>query len=217
VNVIRIGLNDHTANRSRRRTGLKSIDRPKRQVNLSVIALVAAICALIILALATGSDAPTTADRDSTPQPAGGTPDQIRANLRDADAIVDDSLRSRLAALEGVPVVVNQWASWCPPCRVEFPYFRQLAGRYRERVAFLGLNSRDDRSAAEAFLRENPLGFPSVFDENAAQARSIGAGASWPTTVFFDARGDAVLIKQGGYADVQQLEADIRRYALGQQ
>jgi cytochrome c biogenesis protein CcmG, thiol:disulfide interchange protein DsbE len=185
-------------------------------VNLSVVALVAAICALIILALATGGDAPTTAGRDSAPEPAGGARDQIRDNLSDADAIVDDSLSSRLAALKGVPVVVNQWASWCPPCRVEFPYFRQMAGRYRERVAFLGLNSRDEREAAEAFLREHSLGFASVFDEDAAQARSIGAGASWPTTVFFDARGDAVLIKQGGYTDAGQLEADIRGYALGQ-
>lgn len=70
---------------------------------------------------------------------------QIHAHLPDADAIVDDGVRSRLAALKGVPLVVNQWASWCPSCRVEFPFFRELADGYRERVAFLGLNSRDER------------------------------------------------------------------------
>lgn len=200
------------------RPGLNGIDGPRRHLSLSVLALIAAVGALIVLALVTSGDAPTTPSRAALAEPAtGDVSERIRAHRQEADAIVDGTVESRLAALEGVPVVVNQWASWCPPCRVEFPYFREMADRYGERVAFLGINARDERGAAAAFLEESPLGFPSVFDKDASQARSIGAGASWPTTVFFDARGDAVLIKQGGYADARQLEADIRRYALGQQ
>lgn len=41
-----------------------------------------------------------------------------------------EAFKARLEALRGHPVVVNQWASWCGPCRYEFPFFQKLAGRY---------------------------------------------------------------------------------------
>jgi thiol-disulfide isomerase/thioredoxin len=125
------------------------------------------------------------------------------------------SVAAKLAALRGVPVVVNQWASWCPPCRAEFPFFEELVEKYEDRVAFLGLNSRDGRVPAEDFLDEHAVNYPSVYDESGDQARSIGAGASWPTTVFLDAGGSAVFIRQGGYVDAAALEADIGQHALG--
>jgi cytochrome c biogenesis protein CcmG/thiol:disulfide interchange protein DsbE len=184
----------------------------------TVIALLIAITALIVLALATRTD--TTPVRESNgigpaARPSAAVLAQIQVNRRQRGALLDSSLASKLAALEGVPVVVNQWASWCPPCRAEFPLFAEMAERYRDRVAFLGLNSRDQRGAAEAFLAEHPVGYPSVFDESAAQARSIGAGTGWPTTIFFDADGNVVFIRRGGYTDAATLEADIREHALG--
>ena len=185
---------------------------------MSVGALVVAIGALIVLALATSTDAPTLREpQGETIAGDGrdGTPPQIRANLEQGNVLIDEALDAKLAALKGVPVVIHQWASWCPPCRAEFPFFAELAERYKNRVAFVGLNSRDERGQAEAFLEEHPVNYPSVFDTRGEQARSIGAGASWPTTVFFDAGGSAVFIRQGGYVDAAALEADIRRYALG--
>jgi cytochrome c biogenesis protein CcmG/thiol:disulfide interchange protein DsbE len=183
----------------------------------AVIALLIAIAALIALALATRTD--TAAVRESNgagpaARPSAAVLAQIQANRRQRGALLDSSLASKLAALEGVPVVVNQWASWCPPCRAEFPFFAEMAERYRDQVAFFGLNSRDQRGAAEAFLEQHRVSYPSVFDESAEQARTIGAGTSWPTTVFFDANGNVVFIRQGGYRDVATLEADIREHAL---
>lgn len=134
-------------------------------------------------------------------------PAQLPANRRERNALIDVGLASQLTALEAVPVVVNQWASWCRPCRAESHFFAEMAERYRSEVAFLELNSRDERAAAEAFLREHPVGYPSVLDEDAEQARSIGAGRGWPTTVFFDADGNAVFIRRGGITDAAALEA----------
>lgn len=193
-----------------------------RGLGATVVALTMAIGALIALALATSSDEPAGREPPgSAPAmvPAtgrrGGIPEQIQADLREGNRLIDTPLDSKLAQLKGVPVVVNQWASWCPPCRAEFRFFAELSARYERRVAFLGLNSRDARGPAEEFLREHPVNYPSVFDERGEQARSIGAGVGWPTTVFFDADGEAVFIRRGAYVDAAALEADIREHALG--
>ncbi len=166
-----------------------------------------------------GAGDPSAAQPASPPKAAStaGLPPALAANVRDADRIVGEgeaALQQRLAALRGHPVVLNQWASWCTSCRFEFPFFRSAAARHRERVAFLGLDSRDARANAEDFLREMPVGFPSVFDPDATLAASFGAGSAWPTTVFLDERGERVHVKIGAYANEQQLEDDIRRHAL---
>ncbi len=122
--------------------------------------------------------------------------------------------RAQLVALKGHPVVVNQWASWCGPCRFEFPFFRRLAGTYRGQVAFLGVDAQDNRSDAEAFLRRMPVPYPSFYDESADAARTFKGGQSWPTTAFYDRAGKLVFTRMGGYSTQAKLDADIRRFAL---
>ncbi len=128
----------------------------------------------------------------------------------------EGALEQRLADLEGHPVVVNQWASWCTPCRFEFPFFREAIERYGDRVAFVGLDSQDERAAAEEFLVEVPVGFPSIFDPDASVAASLGGARSWPTTFFFDADGDQIHTRIGAYATQELLEQDIERFALAE-
>lgn len=124
------------------------------------------------------------------------------------------AFKRRLAQLRGHPVVVNQWASWCPPCRREFPFFQQLAARYGPRVAFLGVDSSDNRDAARRFMQRFPTPYPHYFDPDNAIARVFGGGRAWPTTAFYDARGRLTSIRPGGYAKQADLDDDIRRYAL---
>ena len=90
----------------------------------------------------------------------------------------------------------------------------QLARTYAERVAFVGLDSKDDRGDAQSFLDRFPVSYPSVFDASAAQARSIGGGLGWPTTFFYDHTGRQTLIHQGAYTSRAALQADVERYAL---
>lgn len=120
--------------------------------------------------------------------------------------------KSRLASLRGHPIVVNQWASWCPPCRQEFPFFQRLAARYGNRIAFLGVNSNDRRGAATAFLRKFPTPYPHYFDPDTKIARSFRGGAAWPTTAFYTASGSLAYSHPGGYRNQADLLADIRRY-----
>jgi cytochrome c biogenesis protein CcmG, thiol:disulfide interchange protein DsbE len=121
----------------------------------------------------------------------------------------------RIAALRGYPVVANVWASWCGPCRFEFPVLQKLAARYGRRVAFLGVNSEDSSAAARTFLAEAPVPYPSYTDPHKDIADSIGASLGFPDTAFYDRTGKLVYLKQGPYSHDSELEADVRRYALG--
>jgi thiol-disulfide isomerase/thioredoxin len=160
-------------------------------------------------------------DPDIVPPPSGGTSatsaDALAQLEAEAGQLLDggpDAFRARLAELRGHPVVVNQWAAWCGPCRFEFPFFRNQAEKLKERVAFVGVNSQDSRSDAAAFLKELPVPFPHFYDRDASVARVFRGGRSWPTTAFYNARGELVFTHQGAYATEAKLAEDIQRYAL---
>jgi cytochrome c biogenesis protein CcmG/thiol:disulfide interchange protein DsbE len=122
------------------------------------------------------------------------------------------AFEKRLAQLKGHPVVINKWASWCNPCRAEFPAFQQLATERGKEVAFLGLNAGDSTDPARKFLTEYPVPFPSYEDPDEKIAREVKAPANYPITLFVDARGKTVFIHQGGYTSKDQLAADVDRY-----
>jgi cytochrome c biogenesis protein CcmG, thiol:disulfide interchange protein DsbE len=122
------------------------------------------------------------------------------------------AFRDRLAKLKGYPVVVNKWASWCAPCRTEFPIFQSESVAKGKQVAFLGLNAGDSTGPARRFLRASPLPFPSYVDPEEQIAKTIQAPANYPITIFFDARGKLVYTHQGGYRRQADLAADLKRY-----
>jgi cytochrome c biogenesis protein CcmG/thiol:disulfide interchange protein DsbE len=143
--------------------------------------------------------------------PAAGLPSQAGRLLGGGMRAFERQLR----ALRGTPVVVNQWASWCGPCRFEFAFLAAAARRHQPRVAFLGLDSQDARDAAAAFLRGHPVPYPTFFDPGASLARSVKGGLAWPTTVFLGRDGRVLYTHPGAYASGAQLERDVRRHALG--
>ena len=125
------------------------------------------------------------------------------------------AFRARLARLGGHPVVVNKWASWCAPCRSEFPFFQRLGVQLGRRVAFLGVDAQDNDADARRFLRRYPVTYPSYSDPDQKVAEVFGATLAFPTTAFYDARGRLAFVHQGAYASEAKLREDVTRYAVG--
>jgi cytochrome c biogenesis protein CcmG/thiol:disulfide interchange protein DsbE len=145
-----------------------------------------------------------------------GSPPPLAALHKQANDLLPggtDAYEERIAELRGYPVVVNVWASWCGPCRFEFPVLQKLSARYGKKVAFLGVNSEDSDDAAATFLREEPVPYPSYTDPDKDIFDSLDA-VGLPDTAFYDESGELVYLKQGPYAENSELEADVRRYAL---
>jgi thiol-disulfide isomerase/thioredoxin len=116
-------------------------------------------------------------------------------------------------AKQDKPVVVNKWASWCGPCRTEFPYFRDLARKHKGEVVFVGVNSNDNDGDARDFLADNPVPFKHFWDPKLEVAASFNGVQAFPTTAFYDRSGELAFVHQGGYQSEPQLEEDIERYA----
>ena len=124
-----------------------------------------------------------------------------------------EAFEARLRELRGTPVVVNKWASWCGPCRAEFPYFQSQAARHGKDVAFLGVNSNDGEDSARDFLAEFPVPYPSYLDPKLEIAALIDAAVEFPATAFYDSNGKLAYVRRGGYDSNAALAADIERYA----
>jgi thiol-disulfide isomerase/thioredoxin len=184
---------------------------------LAVLALVT----VVIVSSKGGSDPtlPLAAPSPPALAPASSAPAStsaravLTANVRQANQILDTSIQAKVQQLPGVPVVINQWASWCTNCRFEFPFFQQAGRQDSGRVAFVGLDSQDSQSNAQTFLGKFPVDYPSVFDPNASQAQSLGGGQGWPTTIYLNAKHQITNVHEGAYPTFQALQQDIERYA----
>ena len=125
-----------------------------------------------------------------------------------------NAFKARLASLKGHPVVVNKWASWCAPCRAEFPDFQKASVKFGKRVAFVGVDGNDNQGDATKFLKQYPVPYPSYEDPDGQIAQVLNATVAFPTTVFYDRRGEVAYLHQGQYLTGGKLEQDIERYAL---
>ena len=104
-------------------------------------------------------------------------------------ATVDGEHLDAAAYADGNVLVINVWANWCDPCRLEQPMLVDLAGRYRdEGVRFLGINYQDDPDKAAAWIREFEVPYPSLFDPAGRFAADLGFPAL-PDTYVVDRVG----------------------------
>jgi cytochrome c biogenesis protein CcmG, thiol:disulfide interchange protein DsbE len=182
------------------------------------IAVAAAVLAAIALAAcgANNGNPDSKLSLEQATQPLNGAPPQLTAIRSQANQLLDggrDAFDARIQALRGHPIVVNDWASWCGPCRFEFPFLQSQAAKNAKQVAFLGVDSDDSSGSAKTFLGELPLPYPSYSDPDKSIREELH-GIGYPATVFYDASGNVVFTHQGQYRTEDELAADIQKYAL---
>jgi peroxiredoxin len=108
-----------------------------------------------------------------------------------------DGTTRRLSDLRGQKVLVNFWATWCPPCRAEMPDMQQAFVRHQdEGFVVLAVNSGETQAEVEAFADEFALGFPLIVN----QSNDIGAGyaaRNLPTSYFINTDGTIHTVQRG--------------------
>jgi len=123
-----------------------------------------------------------------------------------------DAFEKRVGEL-GYPVVANVWASWCGPCRFEFPLFQEASAKWGKKVAFIGVDAEDSEKEATKWLKAHPVPYPSYFETGYDYPASLKLDGR-PDTVFYNAKGELVEKHIGQYANAEALEEDIKKYAL---
>ncbi|PRZ17048.1 thiol-disulfide isomerase/thioredoxin [Laceyella sediminis] len=95
----------------------------------------------------------------------------------------------------GKPTLINFWASWCPPCKVEMPHIQKAYEKYGDRVNFLMVNltAMDDETKMKQYLKEEGYSFPVLLDRTGEVSQMYQA-ISIPTTYIVDRNG--IIIKQ---------------------
>jgi cytochrome c biogenesis protein CcmG/thiol:disulfide interchange protein DsbE len=190
-----------------------------------VVVAVAAVALVVVLVVglnqaskSSGPPKPTVSKISAAELHAklDGAPAPLAAVHRQANDLIPGArkaLMARVDALRGHPVVINVWAAWCGPCRVELPVVQQASLNWGKRVAFLGVDLKDNRGDAQKLLRQIPLTYPSYEDPDGKVYNGYKLLGT-PATIYYNAAGKQTYVHSGPYESGEDLDADIKRYAL---
>ncbi len=154
---------------------------------------------LYLLVLITGAawigisaDTMTTTGKTSAPQAGFAAPDfTLRTSVGE---------EYKLSKLKGNAVLVNLWATWCPPCRAEMPAIEKMYQEYKDQglvVLAINMTYQDDPASIPLFIQEYGLNFPVLLDETGA----VGAAyqlRSLPSSYFINRTGVIQEVVIGG-------------------
>lgn len=119
--------------------------------------------------------------------------DDKKEKAPDFKVMNQDGKKVSLHDLLGKPIVINFWASKCPPCRKEMPEFNEVYKKYKDKVNFMMVDAigflGETKDTGEAFVKENKFSFPIFFDEDLSAQRTYGVTA-FPTTYILDKDGN---------------------------
>ena len=156
--------------------------------------------------LLVGCDSETAADRPvSETSITDKLPEQAAIVLPNLQLVGLDGRPVSLSSYKEKPVVLNLWATWCPPCRREMPVLEQAQQAFPE-IAFVLINQGESAEQAKAFLKTEGLVLSDVLLDGDSEAMRVMRTGGLPTTFFFNAEGRMVDVHLGEItmADLEQ-------------
>ena len=149
-----------------------------------------------------GAESPTPAGQEGESESAApGEADRDKVAAPDFTVQDADGNDVKLSDLQGKPVVLNFWASWCPPCKEEMPYFNNVYEDLGSEVHFMMVcladGARETKESGMAFIEDKGFTFPVYFDMSGEASAAYGI-QSIPATYFIDADGYLVTRAEGG-------------------
>ncbi len=114
-----------------------------------------------------------------------------------------------LSSLIGKPVLINFWATWCPPCRYEMPFIQEIHEEWADKgLVVLAINVGEDSSTVSDFIQENNYSLPVLLDTDQRAAFEYGI-RYFPTTFFIDKDGIIQAIKVGAFLGKAEIEGKL--------
>ena len=107
-----------------------------------------------------------------------------------------------LQQLQGKPVVINMWATWCTPCRREMPVLQQ-AQKSHPNIQFVLLNQGEKAPVVSAYLQKNQIQMPYIWLDETMQSRSVLPYQGLPSTYFLNQQGEVVAHSLGELTSIQ--------------
>ena len=130
--------------------------------------------------------------------PAGGPPLEVGDRPYDFTLADLEGSSVTLHELIGQPLILNFWATWCAPCRIEMPHLQNtFQARQADGLLLLALNQDEAIPDIDAFYEEFGLTFPALLDEGTRTAKNYGVGRILPTTFFINAQGQITAVHRG--------------------
>ena len=147
------------------------------------------------------TQAPTEIPGEESTEPADTHPTDPPANIAPDFTMLDmEGNEVTLASFFGKPIVLNFWASWCGPCKMEMPEIQKFYDKYGQEIHFLLVSVDDSLDAAKTFISDSGYTFPVYFDTTSVGAYTYGA-SSIPLTFFIDAEGNLTAYYMGAMSE----------------
>jgi peroxiredoxin len=117
-----------------------------------------------------------------------------------------------LEAYRGRPVIINFWATWCPPCRSEMPDLQEVYEKYQDDgLVLLAVNQAETPATVGEFVDELGLTFPILMDNNLSVSQGLYEVEAYPTTYFIDRDGRIQEVALSGPLSKSYVESQVLR------
>ena len=176
----------------------------EKKIRFPAMAALLLIAVCVVAGCSSGSDSGQSSTEEGV-LPGNLAPDFRLMGLNGQNIV--------LSELRGSPVLLNFWATWCGPCRVEMPLIQEIyedSGWSEQGLVILAVDGGETASKVQEFMNVNGLSFTALLDNNNSVFKNYNIRAI-PTTFFIDKEGIIKVVKMGTFRSREQIEDGLKQ------